>query len=325
MARTCDQLLTEHRHRDAPLEAAKLVFVGVDGLDVYNISTSFGNPDDPGQVLIAGRVEARDSEQSTIRFFTEDASGEWVLVPTLPTFELQDPFVSVHGGVLHLGGVAIVEDPAGLPGNRYQYRTVIMACPSLWAVRTVFTGPWGMKDIRLVDDTDGRLGVFTRPRCGADGRGRIGFTTVDSMSDLTVERVESAPRLADLFITEEWGGVNHATLLDDGRLGVLGHIAAFDGEGGRHYYAISFVVNPADSTWTDLNLLFERRDLPPGESKRRDLVDVVFPGGLAWDRASATVYCGAGDAEAYRVTIALPFPGLSHAPNVGRRLLTGSQ
>jgi hypothetical protein len=318
MARTCDQLLAEHRRRDAPLEAAKLVFRGVDGLDVYNISSPFGNPDDPGQVLIAGRVEARDSEHSTIRFFTRTPSGEWVLVGTLPTLDLQDPFVSVHGGVLHLGGVEIVEDPAGLPGNPFQYRTVILCCPSLRAVRTSFTGPWGMKGIRLVDTQDGRLGVFTRPRHGADGRGRIGFTIIDSIADLTVERVESAPRLADLFIAEEWGGVNQATLLDDGRLGVLGHIATLDDEGNRHYYAMSFVLNPADSTWTDQHVLFERVDLPAGESKRRDLVDVVYPGGWAWDRRSATVYCGAGDAEAYQVTIPSPFPDLSDARAAGR-------
>ena len=308
MARTCDQLLTEHRARKPHIEAAKLTFVGVDGLDVYNISGPFSNPDDPGQVLIAGRVEARDSERSTIRFFTETPSGEWVLVRTLPTFDLQDPFVSVHGGVLHLGGVEIVEDPAGLPGNPFRYRTVILACPSLPAARPVFTGPWGMKDIRLVDTQDGRLGVFTRPRHGADGRGRIGFTIIDSMADLTVEVVESAPRLADLFIAEEWGGVNQATLLDDGRLGILGHIASFDDEGSRHYYPMSLVLDPADSTWIDLHMLFERRDLPAGESKRRDLVDVVFPGGLAWDRQGVTVYCGAGDAEAYQVTIPVPFP-----------------
>ncbi|MGB7981279.1 MAG: DUF1861 family protein [Candidatus Nanopelagicales bacterium] len=318
MARTCDQLLTEYRARRTPPEAAKLTFAGVGELDVYNISAPFGNPDDPAQVLIAGRVEARHSEHSTIRFFTGTPGGEWTLVATLPTFDLQDPFVSVHGGVLHLGGVEIVEDPAGLAGNLFQYRTVILACPSLHAARPVFTGPWGMKDIRLIDARGGRLGVFTRPRHGADGRGRIGFTLIDSMADLTVQLVESAPRLADLFIEEEWGGVNHAILLDDGRLGVLGHVATFDGDGNRHYYPMSFVLNPADATWTDLRVLFERRDLPPGESKRQDLVDVIFPGGLSWDRQHATVYCGAGDAEAYRVTIPIPFPALSAAPGAGR-------
>lgn len=235
-----------------------------------------------------------------------------------PTFDLQDPFVSVHGGVLHLGGVEIVEDPQGLPGNPFQYRTVIMEAPSLRAARTVFTGPWGMKDIRLVDTQDGRLGVFTRPRKGADGRGRIGFTVIDSMADLTVELVQSTPRLADLFIAEEWGGVNHASLLDDGRIGILGHIATLDDEGNRHYYPMSFVLNPVDVTWTEPYVLFERLDLPAGESKRRDLVDVVYPGGWAWDRRRATVYCGAGDAEAYQVTIPNPFPELSDAPAAAR-------
>ena len=316
MPKTCAQLLTEYRNRNVRVEATKLVFVGVDGMDVYNICGPFTNPDDPGQVLIAGRVEARDSEHSTIRFFTETPSGEWALVATLPAFALQDPFISVHGGVLHLGGVEIAEDPSGLPGNPLQYRTVIMACPSLHAAHTVFTGPWGMKDIRLVD-TRGGLGVFTRPRGGTDGRGRIGFTIVDSLADLTVAAVESAPRLASMFIAEEWGGVNHAALLDDGRLGVLGHIATFDDEGSRHYYPMAFVLNPADMTWSDQQVLFERRDLPEGESKRRDLVDVVYPGGLVSDGESATVHCGAGDAESYRVKIPGPFPEvMGVAPDV---------
>ena len=289
---TCRELLAEYRRPDRRVEATELAFVGVDGLDVYNISAPFGNPENPAQVLIAGRVETRDSERSTIRFFTETPSGQWLLVPGLPTFELQDPFVTHLGGVLHLGGVEILEDPEGLPGSPFRYRTVIMACPTLRSTRRIFTGPWGMKDIRLVDTGDGRLGVFTRPRHGADGRGRVGFTRIDSVAELSEELVESAPRLADLFVAEEWGGVNHATLLEDGRVGVLGHVATLDDEGIRHYFPMSLVFDPADSTWTDQRLLFERRDLPAGVSKRRDLVDVIFPGGWTWD--GAHVRCTAG-------------------------------
>ena len=175
--RTCRELLAEYRRPDRRVEATKLAFVGVDGLDVYNICAPFGNPENPAQVLIAGRVEARDSERSTIRFFTQTPSGQWLLVPGLPAFDLQDPFVTHLGGVLHLGGVEILEDPEGLPGNPFRYRTVIMACPTLRSARRVFTGPWGMKDIRLVDTGDGRLGVFTDRGTGPTAAAASGSRT----------------------------------------------------------------------------------------------------------------------------------------------------
>ena len=45
--------------------AEKLVFSGVDSRDVYNITAPFV---DNGKKIIAGRVEERDSEHSTVIF-----------------------------------------------------------------------------------------------------------------------------------------------------------------------------------------------------------------------------------------------------------------
>lgn len=72
-------------------------------------------------------------------------------------------------------------------------------------------------------------------------RGKIGAIVINSLADLTIEQIEKAPLLKRNFSGDEWGGGNEIHLLEDGRIGVLGHIACFDEAGDRHYYACSFV------------------------------------------------------------------------------------
>ncbi|MEV1131847.1 DUF1861 family protein [Agromyces sp. NPDC049794] len=296
---TTERLLAEYRRNAAvPLAVERLSFDGVGDRDVYNPSGIF--TDASGRELLAGRVEERTSEWSKVVVF-ERAGGVWQVVPDAAALDLQDPFVFHHAGTRYLGGVEIteVEGEGGTPV--FAWRTVVMDHSDMSRPATAFTGPWGMKDLRFVDLADGRLGVFTRPQGSEDGRGRIGFTTVDSLAALTIDDVAAAPRLERLFVPEEWGGVNHAWLLDDGRLGVLGHIAAFDDDGARHYYPISFAFDPATSEVIDPRILFERRDLPDGPAKRADLHDVIFPGWADVAHDPQLVVCGASDAEVFAV------------------------
>jgi hypothetical protein len=300
-------LLAEYRDRaEVPLTSHRLRFGGVDGLDVYNVSGVFTDATgaSAGRDLIAGRVEARDSEHSVVVIFAKDDDDTWHAVAGAARLALQDPFVFVHAGARYLGGVEIAEESVdGTPVLRW--RTIIFDHRDLAAPVVAFEGPWGMKDLRFVDLADGRLGVLTRPQGGEDGRGRIGFTIVDSIEALTLADVEAAPRLEDLFIVEEWGGVNHAWLQPDDRIGLLGHIACFDDAGDRHYYPMTFTLDPVTRDYTAPRMLFERRDLPPGASKRPDLDDVIFPGWVDVNAPEPVVYCGVGDAEAYRVTLAM--------------------
>lgn len=297
-----DQLLPAHRAAAAPAPAARrLRFTGVGDRDVYNVSAPFAGPG--GETLLAGRVEQRADERSETVLFARGADGTWSPLPGAARPALQDPFVVEHRGTVHLGGVEVVPDVGPDGGETLRYRTVVLRLADVTRPEPAFTGPWGMKDLRFADLPDGRLAVLTRPQGGADGRGRIGVTVVDSLAALTVEAVEAAPRLEHLFLPEEWGGVNHAVPLPDGTLGLLAHIARFDDAGDRHYYPVAFVLDPTDLSHTAPRMLFERRDLPPGPAKRPDLADVVFPGGLVTGPHGATVYCGVGDAEAYEVDL----------------------
>lgn len=142
------------------------------------------------------------------------------------------------------------------------------------------SGPELMKDIRLIELQDGRIGVLTRPQGDRGGRGQIGFTIIDSLEELHEQTFLEAEILQHQFVPEEWGGANEAHLLKNGHVGVLGHIACFDPLGKKHYYAMVFSLNPDTFETTPVKIIAARSDFPVGPGKRPDLQDVIFSGGL---------------------------------------------
>ena len=300
--KTCRALLEELRYAEQPFKVEKLVFTGVGERDVYNISAPF---EDEGELVIAGRVESRGSEHSEVYFFVQ-RDGKWTPREGAPVFALQDPFVSKIHGHLVFGGVQIFPHPT-IEGT-LSWRTVFYRGKNVASLKEFAKGPDGMKDIRLVELKDGSIGVFTRPQGEKGGRGKIGFTRIASLDDLTAEVIKSAPLLNNQFIDKEWGGVNELHLLANGLVGVLGHIAYLDKEGNRHYYPMVFVLNPDTMETSNIELIATRSHFLEGPAKRPDLVDVVFSGGLIRKKdGTADLYAGISDAEAQKITIVDPF------------------
>jgi hypothetical protein len=301
--KSVETLLATYRESGNPATGAeKIRFAGTDGLDVYNISAPF---EDEGELVIAGRVEARDSEDSRIIFFVE-RDGIWLPKEGAPVFALQDPFHTRIQGELIFGGVETFPHPEleGMLG----WRTVLYRGANLAGLKPFFTGPDFMKDLRLVEMKDGTIGVFTRPQGAKGGRGKIGYVNVPRLEDLTVDIVEQAPLLEGQFLDEEWGGSNEIHLLKNGLLGVLGHIARFDEAGNRHYFPMVFVFDPVRRTFSDMQIIAERANFLSGPSKRPDLDNVVFSGGLIrHGDGTADLYAGTSDAEAQKIRIKDPF------------------
>ncbi len=286
-----------------PAATGKIRFVGVEGQDVYNITAPFVSA---GRTVMAGRVEPRNSERSQARFFEEKA-GVWHLIPQAPAFQLQDPFVTFVGRELIFGGVEIYETPGGLA-----WRTVFYRGRDIFNLAPFFAGPKGMKDIRLRELADGRIGVFTRPQGRIGGRGTIGYTETDTLEGLSIELIEKALLLEGMFHPLDWGGANEAFLLSSGDIGVLSHIACFnqdDPASDRHYYASAFVFSPNTRRFQDFRIIASRDRFGPGAAKRPDLVDVVFSSGLVFREGKVVLYAGVSDAEAHWLEIDDPFDG----------------
>ncbi|MGG1572463.1 MTP-1 family protein [Fictibacillus sp. NRS-1165] len=300
--KTCSELRAEYEKKDKPGLPEKILIEGVGCRDVYNITAPF---DDDGQLIIAGRVEARESEQSEVRFFIE-SENVWVPREGTPVFQLQDPFVTRISGEIILGGVETFPHPT--IESALGWRTVFYKGSTIHTLEDFFKGPDGMKDLRIAELLDGSIAIFTRPQGEKGGRGKIGFTVVPSLNDLTLEAIENAPLLENQFTDEEWGGANEIHVLSSGLVGVLGHIACFDKLGDRHYYPMFFVMDPKTGEHSDIELIAVRNDFLPGASKRPDLVDVVFSGGLVRkEDGTADLYAGISDAEAHKLTIQDPF------------------
>ena len=299
-AMSCRELLREFGEPEV-LAAGKISFSGVGDHDVYNITAPFSFD---GQTLIAGRVESRDTESSTSVIFRRE--GEvWLPYPGAPSFAgLQDPCVTLINGELILGGVRF---PVKLNNGHTGWRMEFYRGHRLGALRRFLVGPEHMKDIRFAGLLDGRVAVFSRPQGAIGGRGKIGFALARSMDDVTPDMIESAPLFTHQFLDTEWGAANEVHVLRNGKLGVLGHIACADEQSHRHYYAMAFAVDPGTQSAGPLRIIGCRAQFPPGPSKRVDLADVIFSGGLLrhWD-GTATLFAGLSDAEAGFVRIADP-------------------
>lgn len=291
-----------HAYREKPrklLENKRLTFRNIANEDVYNPAYPIMLGE---KLVLPARVERRDSEVSRIMLFEEDNGCDaWKPVVEFSSPKLQDPFWVQLDSMLLLGGVQVDFTPSGVVQS---WKTVFLSCNNLTTLTPFFTGPKGMKDLRICSLPERRIALFTRPQGNKKGgRGQIGFTVLDSLDDLTLQAIENTP-LLDLFTEEEWGGVNHAQALCDGNIGVLGHIACFSSDMHRHYYPISFVLDPKTGTLVkEPSIILERRDLLPGPAKRPDLEDVIFPGGCVQNKGTSTLYLGVGDAEVQKVIL----------------------
>jgi hypothetical protein len=305
MLKTCEELLKEF-HAGADNRFKKVVkvnFTGVGGRDVYNITSPFI---DDGQEIIVGRVEERHSEFSQVFFFSR-TNQVWSPREHTHTYNLQDPFMTHVHGELIFGGVEVITASEN-PDNIVSWATQFYRGFNIDTLCHFASGPETMKDIRLIELADRRIGVFTRPQGKKGGRGQIGFTIIPSLEELNEETFLKAEILQDQFIPEEWGGANEVHLLKNGWVGVLGHIACYDSRKNKHYYAMVFALNPITLERSPLKIIAIRDDFPKGPEKRPDLEDVIFSGGIVRKgNGRAELSVGVSDAEAYRIEIPDPF------------------
>lgn len=295
-------LLTDFQNNRQEILSDKINFAGVEGKDVYNITAPF---EDKGELVIAGRVEGRDTEFSDVVFFVEE-NNVWKPRPNTKTYALQDPFVSKINGELIFGGVEVF--PLLNKEGHLGWRTVFYKGSEINNLEKFAVGPDGMKDIRLLQLPKGNIGIFTRPQGEKGGRGKIGYTEISSLAMLTKEVIDNTPLIEEHFLSEEWGGVNEAYLLKNDAIGVLAHIARFDELGNRHYYPIIFIYDKELNRITNMEIIATRNDFNDGPAKRSDIIDVLFSGGLKrLGNGKAELYVGVSDAEAHKAIISDPF------------------
>ncbi|MEK9143054.1 MAG: DUF1861 family protein [Patescibacteria group bacterium] len=306
-------------------------------LTVYNPAPV----DIDGKLHIWARVEERaDEKNSAVMLFGEGKNGEWTPMEGAPVFKnLQDPFYcGIVDGYHVFGGVQINEDGGT---SHVGYRTVFyryknsyseLIDPHGGTVAPFAKGPENMKDIRLIQRENGRIGVFTRPQGGDQfgGRGKIGYIEIETLDELEEalaqfdQQKDPKTLIRGLFIDgsmgeEEWGGANQLFLLPGGKIGVLGHIAGYGderyiSEGGtteakKDYYPITFVFDPKTRSVSHVQIIATAAQFPAVEVKNGHLGSILFSGGLVKsdEEGYFWLYVGIGDSKGGRIRIEDPF------------------
>lgn len=289
-------------------ESSILTFEGVDGFDVYNCSQPFAYNN---RQYLFGRVEKRNEwMRSWVLLFQEEGVNHWRKVENSMIYQLEDPYVTRIDDYYVMGGTHVQvsrEDELEAYFGYFYYGEDIED------LKYFTTGPRNMKDIRLVQLSDGKIGVFSRPRSKElikkyGSESLVGFTTINSLEELTADVISNAKIIPDLFGDLEWGGVNQAYLLESGLLGVIGHLS-YESENQSVYTVISFVFDYENFEIHDYQIIATRSSFPSGPAKRNHLLDCCFPSGIApiEDTDDCVLYSGIGDTQEGVTRIPYPF------------------
>lgn len=278
-----------------------------EGKDVYNPSVPFIYQD---KVILIARVEERISEQGSLSVYYErNNHGIWEKIESAPLYEMQDPFIAKVKGLYILGGVAV--DWQGL--RERTFRTELMVGADPFNLEHLATGPLGMKCIRLVELSDGRVGICTRPQGGEYGLGKIGYLSVDDLNHLKHTDLQKAFLLPDLFGRRMWGGINQLFCLENGNLGGIGHRAWFTDDGTeRIYEAIALEFDP-ETLEAEMKIIAKRANFPQTPAKRPDLKNVFYPSGIYWDNGWRLIG-GLSDTSIGEIEIDYPFSSPIYTP-----------
>ena len=162
-----------------------LIFDGVpQDKDVYNCSIPL---EYEGETYILGRVEPRTNwADSVTSLFVKKSDGRYHIVNEFNGYGLEDPFWAYINGEYIFGGNIVFKTR----GVTSFYATMFYRSKNLFDWKHFAIGPGNMKDIRLVQLPEGKIGVFSRPRdkkmieeYGSESL--VGFTVIDSIDDLT--------------------------------------------------------------------------------------------------------------------------------------------
>jgi hypothetical protein len=286
------------------LKVRKLKFLDIPkNFDVYNPSSVF---EFDGDEYLFGRVESRKKwADSKVYLFKKVGDYLWRKEKTFSPLNLEDPFVKKIEDFFVFGGVQVKRH---LLSERVDFKTVFYRGKDPFSLKKFAEGPWGMKDIRLSSMKSGKIALFTRPMGGKYGRGKVGFNVLDSLDDLDENSIKNSEIIRLPFLKDEWGGVNDVVSLENGLLGVLGHLAySSDNERNKFYFPICFKFNTSTRKISKIELILDRSDLPFDLPKNRFLYNVIFPGGINLNKDYAKIYVGVGDSTSYEITIKNPF------------------
>ena len=272
-------------------------FEGVGDYTVYNCSLPV---EFNGETYMFGRVEKKEFwANSYSALFKKDVDGVYRRVKDNLTWNLEDPFWAYVNGEYVLGGNIVYRD------KKFNYfRTMFFRSKDIFDWYHFACGPEMMKDIRLVQLPENKIGVFSRPRgqemmekYGCESM--VGFTVINDLNELTIETIESAPYIPNLFEANEWGGVNQAIYLGNNKIGLIGHQCYNHKPVEKEipcYLCTAYVYDMEKNWILEKKIIATRDSFPKSEPKIPQHFDCAFTTGIEFrEDGKVNLYSGLSD------------------------------
>lgn len=318
------ELIEKYKKSPHHSKGQLLHFDGIGDKDIYNATVI----EDHGKLYIAARVESRDSDwmvpekyDAQVMFFEKQQYGPWIPVTNAPLFApMEDPFSAwIHDDdgsrKLVFGGVIL--DRSTQPPT---VATVFYKGDNIFTLeKEPFAKIPMMKDIRLVERIHKKeIIICTRPQIVGNNTGRIGVIKINKLSQLKEDNIWDACIDFNQVAQGSWIGSNKLYLIEQKnskkeQIGVLGHVATVDENGGQHYAAMTFTFDaddPCDQDYPEAipQILATREDFEAGPAKTDILHDVVFPASLEHTQdGMVKLYAGLSDSRLGCILVPDPF------------------
>lgn len=277
--------------------AELLRFGGVGDKTVYNCSIPL---EYNGATYIFGRVEElKFWGNSNSVLFKKAEDGVFYPDSRFIPYGLEDPFWEYINGEYILGGNIVFRDQ-----KRVSYQTMFFRSKDIFTWYHFALGPIMMKDIRLVQLPENKVGVFTRPRSEKikeqyGSESMVGFVILNSIEELSAEVIENAPYIPNFFENDEWGGVNQAIYLGDDKIGIIGHQCYSNiGIGIEEpcYLNTAYVYDMRKNSIIERKILASRNSYPDSPAKIPQHCDCAFTSGIVFrDDGKVDLYSGLSD------------------------------
>ena len=142
-------------------------------------------------------------------------------------------------------------------------------------------------------------------------------TCIDSLDDLDAEVIENAPYIPEIFAPKEWGGVNQAIFLGDGKIGLIGHQSYNWYEDDQEYPVYvntAIVYDYIRKQISEKKVIGVREDYPYTESKLKALCKCAFTTGILFTGGETVeLYSGLSDVGQGVIVIPNPFQNVQNA------------
>jgi len=260
--------------------------------------------DEQGKVLPV-RVESRNSELDSKVMFFREQNDVMRLDINLPIIGAKDRGYQDPRHMASIQGYKII---APVEVKRHEqnpewtmYRQVYFRYKnSISEIAEPFAyGSWGEKGTTAVE-VDKKIKRFSRPQTN-----EIYVETMDDMEQIGAP-ITQAKKIEGLFGPKEWGGFNDLRLLDNGLIGIAGHIARYrpSNTNLRDYYATAGLYDPEQDKMIAWEIIFSAEQVPfPVTPKFPTLGHTFYPGGI-YQREPNTYELngGVGDSATAKVT-----------------------